>query len=45
MKVARWKVHLLLGNCEKTLVQNSPEWMAYYSKYGTRKKVVVFGVS
>jgi hypothetical protein len=37
MKVVRWKVHLLLENYEKTLVQYSSKQMAYYSRYATGK--------
>jgi hypothetical protein len=37
-KVARWKTHFLLRVCEKTSVQHSSEWMAYYSRCTTRKK-------
>jgi hypothetical protein len=44
-KVARWKAHLLLRTCKKTLVQHSSERMAYHSKYATGKKGVALGVS
>jgi hypothetical protein len=44
-KVARWEAHFLLGTYEKTPMQHSSEWMAYYSRYTTEKKGVALGVS
>jgi hypothetical protein len=44
-KVARWKVHFLVGISKRPMYIHSSESMEYYSRYATGKKNDVLGVS